>query len=57
MKLLTNEDSVEFTVTDVLVEPVALPLAFPSSGKLHLAPESEAEEQISASDLGMIFTM
>lgn len=56
MKLLTNEDSVELTVTEVLVVPVELPLAVPSSGRVHFAPEREAAEQISASDLGMIFT-
>ena len=56
MKLLTNDDSVELTVTEVLVVPVELPLAVPSSGRVHFAPEREAAEQISASDLGMIFT-
>lgn len=56
IKLLTNDDSVELTVTDVLVEPVELPLAVPSSGRLHAAPESDAAEQISASDLGIILT-
>jgi hypothetical protein len=56
MKLLTKDVSVELTVMEVLVVPVALPLAVPSSGSLHAAPESAAAEQISASDFGMILT-
>ena len=56
MKLLTKDDSVEFTVTDVLVDPVELPLAVPSSGKVQVAPVNDDAAQISASDFGMIFT-
>ena len=55
-KLLTNDESVDVTEIEVLVEPVELPLAVPTSGMLQVAPEEEASEQISASDFGIIFT-
>jgi hypothetical protein len=55
-KLLTNDESVDVTEIEVLVLPVELPLAVPTSGMLQVALEEEAAEQISASDFGIIFT-
>ncbi len=54
--MLTKDDSVEFTVIDVLVVPTEEALAFPISGIAHVAPDVDAAAQISASVLGMIFT-
>jgi hypothetical protein len=55
-KLLTNDDSVEVTVIDVVVLPVLEALALPISGIVQPVVAPVPLGHISASVFGMIFT-
>ena len=56
MKLLTNDDSVDVTVIDVVVLPELEALALPISGIVHPVAVPVPLGHISASVFGMIFT-